>query len=46
MPDLDLGNLGPRTDTSMEENVAPNIEMHHEQPETQAPVAVENLGVG
>lgn len=46
MPDLDLGNLGLQTDTSMEGNVAPDIEMPHEQPEEQAPTIVESLGAG
>ena len=36
MPDLDLGNLGLGVDA----------QMHHEQPEKQAPVIVENLGAG
>ena len=39
MPDLGLENLAPRTDTSKEGTVAPEVEKHHEQPER-----VENLG--
>ena len=46
VPDLDLGSLSLGADISMEWNVAPDTEMHHEQPEKQAPVTVENLGVG
>ena len=39
MPDLGLENLAPRTDTSKEGTVAPEVEKHHEQTEQ-----VENLG--